>query len=401
MKLLTNSKEIQKEFKRLMNTYSEYYWAVAWAGYDFEFFELLKNNKTRIKKLVIGTSFDHTHPEFIREFIEHKNVKYVLSGGEVFHPKIYLFKDGENNLEMLIGSMNFTAAGFFKNTEDLVLITKGEDNKNTVYDNAMNFISENWNNSEYFTKEKLEEYRVSWQNQERRSGKYGKKKGKPVNQVIVMNYSWHDFISKVRAEPQHFEQRVKALAGIEKFFREKEHFHLLDNYKRKAIAGYLGKKDGIDWNYFGSMQGPGKFKQKIKENDIGISKALDKIPLSGEIKYEHYISFIQKFQQIDFGRRYMFSPATRLLAMKRPDNFICFNRKNEQKLCEDFGISKILTGDWNDRIQRYWDEIIQRIRDSYWWNTPQPTDKTELSIWKGRAAFLDALYYEDKILYRK
>ncbi len=390
MKLLTNSKEIQKEFKRLMKTYSEYYWAVAWAGYDFEFFELLKNNKNRIKKIVIGTSFDHTHPEFIREFIEHKNVKYVLSGGEVFHPKIYLFKDGENNWEILIGSMNFTAAGFFLNTEDLVLITKGEDNKNTVYDNAMNLISENWNNGEYFTKEKLEEYRVSWQNQERRSGKYGKKKGKPVNQVIVMNHSWHDFISKVRAESQHFEQRVKVLEGVGFFFREKEHFNELDEYKRKAIAGYLRKKDGIDWDLFGSMRGAGVFTHKIKENDIRISKALDKIPLLGEIKYEHYIAFIQKFQQIEFGGRYIFSPATRLLAMKRPDHFVCFDNKNKTKLCKDFGISSS-----NMTYERYWDEIIQRIRDSDWWDTPQPTDEKELSIWKGRAAFLDALYYED------
>ena len=209
----------------------------------------------------------------------------------------------------------------------------------------------------------------------------------------LMNYSWHDFISKISAESQHFKQRLKVLAGVEKFFREKDHFCSLDYYKRRAIAGCLREKDGINWPLFGSMRGAGVFTHKIKENDIRISEALDKIPLFGEIKYEHYIAFIQKFQEIDFGGRYIFSPATRLLAMKRPDNFVCFNNKNKTKLCKDIGTSSS-----NMTYKRYWEEIIQKIRDSDWWNTPQPTDEEELSIWKGRVAFLDALYYEGRLI---
>lgn len=44
---------------------------------------------------------------------------------------------------------------------------------------------------------------------------------------------------------------------------------------------------------------------------------------------------------------------------------------------------------------RYWDDIVERIFDSDWWQNPSPKNETEDKISKARAAFLDSLYYEE------
>ena len=94
-----------------------------------------------------------------------------------------------------------------------------------------------------------------------------------------------------------------------------------------------------------------------------------------------------------YGKKKMIRIATasRLLAMKRPDVFVCFDNENKSKLCKDFGITQS-----NMTYERYWDEIIERIFDSEWWNSPKPDENEKnIGIWRGRAAFLDSLYYEE------
>ena len=81
--------------------------------------------------------------------------------------------------------------------------------------------------------------------------------------------------------------------------------------------------------------------------------------------------------------------ATRLLAMKRPDVFVCIDNKNRSNLCKAFGIIQ-LGLDYG----RYWDEIIERIYDSHWWQNPDPKDSVENVVSDFRAAFLDSLYYD-------
>jgi len=82
--------------------------------------------------------------------------------------------------------------------------------------------------------------------------------------------------------------------------------------------------------------------------------------------------------------------ATRLLAMKRPDVFVCLDSKNRSALCKDFGVvqSKL-------DYDRYWNEIVERIFDSDWWINPKPKDDIEKDVSNSRAAFLDSIYYEE------
>ncbi|MFX5684784.1 hypothetical protein ABTE42_21900, partial [Acinetobacter baumannii] len=74
-------------------------------------------------------------------------------------------------------------------------------------------------------------------------------------------------------------------------FESVNHFNELTEDQRKFIAGIPNKLDiagAEDWGYFGSMKGAGIFKNKIKENDRNVSKALDQIPFAGQITKRHY-----------------------------------------------------------------------------------------------------------------
>ena len=59
-----------------------------------------------------------------------------------------------------------------------------------------------------------------------------------------------------------------------------------------------------------------------------------------------------------------------------------------------FGLNGVI--DYNDiDYNGYWNHIIERINDSEWWLNPTPRTKKEIKISKARAAFLDAIYYEE------
>ena len=401
MKLLIKTREIEKEFKRLINSYSEFFWASAWAGVDFECFTDLKRNKDKIRKILVGTSFDHTKPEFIREFMKTENVRFFRQKNGTFHPKIYLFQNNKSDWEMLIGSMNFTSGGFSDNTEVLALITQDDDDTNEIYDNARKLIDESWEKGGYFSEKELDAYKTAHKNQQARSGKHWKGKlGKSTHQL--KNTSWQEFVENVKTEkaggyPDIFKERLAVLDRAKELFREYPHFSSMEDSDRKGIAGFIGGKTCvIDWFLFGSMLYP-KFKQEINNNNEHISLALDNIPLEGEITKTHYENFLEEIKNAFPDGGLGIATASRLLTMKRPDVFICFDNKNRKKLCEEFGIKnsdefKKLT---ERTCERYWDEIIEKIRESGWWKSPKPENRTEIKIWNGRSAFLDALYYEE------
>lgn len=393
MKLLTTTREIEKEFKRLIKTYPEFYWASAWAGVGFDCFNELKRNKGKIKKIVIGTVSDNTNPDFIKTFMKTKNVRFIKNQRKgTFHPKIYLFQNSQGNWEMLIGSMNFTKGGFFDNTEVLALITRSDD-KDNIYEKAKRIIENSWEIGNYFSEEELEQYKIAWKNKQRLSGKYGRgRSGRPINRVEIMNTSWDGYVGRLRAEDARdtLYQRLALLGRANELFRQYVKFSSMSDVDRKRIAGFWERQpDGINWLFFGSMKGKGTFKNRINNNDQYISLALDKIPLEGEVTKKHYENYIREFRNV-FPEGNWIATSSRLLAIKRPDVFICFCNKNKRLLCREFGIRQ-----YEMTYERYWDEIIERIKDSDWWNSHQPEDETEKKMWTGRAALLDAIYYRE------
>jgi hypothetical protein len=120
--------------------------------------------------------------------------------------------------------------------------------------------------------------------------------------------------------------------------------------------------------------------------------ALDYIPLEGDVSLDHYQAFVKSFRTAFKGKTgggpEALATASRLLAMKRPDYFVCIDSKNKKELCRAFDLSQKIDYD------AYWESLCQRIHlRSAWWSTPEPKDPVGRRIWQGRTALLDALFY--------
>lgn len=206
--------------------------------------------------------------------------------------------------------------------------------------------------------------------------------------VELLSLSWTDFYARVRAEehpPGHplMQERLQVLRQVQKLFAQAVHFRDLDYVERRKIAG-LVKNSNPDFALFGSMQAVGLFKQAVRDNNEGISLALDEIPLAGDISRDHYQRFTDQFLK-SFKRSGM-ALASRLLAMKRPDTFVCVNNENREGL---FQALRLRPG---RDAAAYW-ALIERVRACSWWKSPPASAGDELEVWKARAAFLDALFY--------
>ena len=403
MKLITDQNDLEKEFLRLTKKYQSFYWAAAWAGINSKPFDTLKTTEHKIKKIVVGIHFYQTHPDFIETFQKNKNVRYILQPEGTFHPKIFLFTNGDGDWELLVGSGNFTNGAFTTNKEAAILLTHKDDTSKEIYKQAKEFIEQAWIDGENFKDKELEKYRATWKIQRPKnnslSGRYGssKRKSKPIHEVAIINKAWKEFITQVVNETSHgVQRRLRVIEIANKLFSGVQHFDQLQEEQRKFIAGIPNKlnvEGAEDWGYFGSMKGAGIFKNKIITNAANISIALDQIPLSGQITRKHFERFIRYYQQIFLNTRLEtannIATASRLLAMKRPDIFVCYDVENKANLSRDFGIVQT---DMN--YDRYWDDIVERIYDSEWWQNPEPANEIERKVSNARAAFLDSLYYE-------
>lgn len=398
MKFLCNSSEIESVLSKQLSTCKSVRWAVAWASCNTKLFSKLVESKDKIDQLVIGIHFYQTDPDFIEEFLDHPNVKFVMNPDGVFHPKLYLFEHDDGKWLCVTGSSNFTKGGLSTNSEVAVAFDNNDADANTSYvaiDTTLNdyFTAES---ARTLSKQELSAYRAMWKRQQRRleslSGTYTKttKKKKPKTSpldVPLFVMDWPQYYAAVSADTgtHTIAGRLSVLEKATSHFSNAEHFCDMDVDGRRGIAG-LTETEDTPWLWFGSMMGHGYFQQAINANDQSISDALDQIPLTGDVEETDYLRFLDifrpAFQKTGVGT------ATRLLAMKRPDYFVCLDNKNRRKLCEAFAIPK------NVGLDDYWGSVVARLTDSIWWNASEPNNPNEKRLWLGRAAFLDVLFYE-------
>ncbi len=406
MKLIADSRKLEEEFIRLQNSYNKYYWLTAWASASSSVFEKLSENKEKIEKIVVGIHFYQTDPDFIEEFLDTKNVKYIMQPSGTFHPKIFLFYNSDNDWEAIIGSANFTKAAFSTNTEASLLINSKDNNSDKVLFDIKEKINKIWSESDEFDIEKLNNYRNTFKNNRSKikslSGKYGttkKSQSKPIFLVPVANMTWDEFMDRVYSEKiekvdSPINERLRLLTNAQSLFKKVNSFSELNDDERKFIAGVRNKykaDEKIDWELFGNMSGSGTYSGRINKNDELISKALDEIPLNGQITKSHYNRFIMYWSEAFEGN--FIGTATRLLTMKRPDVFIPFDSANKKRLCKAFGIPQS-----SINYESYWDQIIERISDFNWCKNPEPKNEIEKKVSDYRVAFLDALYYDENTL---
>lgn len=295
----------------------------------------------------------------------------------------------------IIRSPNFTSAAFSDNIEIAVRLDSTSANARGTYDLLRRIINEHWSLGKQLTQDMLNKYRSIWElkKPERNSlaGAYGSKHrnpSTPTEEIELLTLTWSDFVSRVKHEEHDaFEMRVEVLRRARAYFRSKTHLANMEKEERRRIAGLPCRDSGTDWGYFGSMKGAGWFQKAINANDRNLSDAIDAVPSDGLVVRSDFDAFVRSFRK-SFPEGERVAVATRLMSMKRPDMFVCLDARNRSGLCKALGIPQS-----DMSFDRYWNEIIERVRDAVWWNAPRPSVDIEREMWLGRAAFLDSLYY--------
>ncbi len=391
MQIISNGKMLTRTLVKLLNDHNHIQFAVAWATCSNDVYKKIFYQKEKISQSVIGCHSYITEPQALVDYTKSKKVKFLIEPKGTFHPKIYIFSTGKN-WDIVIGSANMTNGGLKNNTE-LMLHISSNDTDHAFFEETSKQLDKYWERAKSITKKEAVKYANLYKLNNPKLSRiltpFSTMKAKPYIETDLIPMSWSKFFKKVQNDPHHgFNGRCNLLADIKEAFEEFGRFKEMPLGQRKMIAG-LPTDFHEYWAWFGSMQGAGYFHQAVNDNNPYLSTALDFIPITGKVSKMKYLKYIAEYTKAFPNGRDGISTATRLLAMKRPDLFVCLDGANKKALCKDFGVTaSTLT------YEKYWDEIIVRIMDSVWWNQKKPNRKLQRKVRKVRAAMLDAIYYE-------
>lgn len=409
MQILSSANEIEKSICTFIEKFENISMSVAWASDKSEAFKVLTSdkNKSKIQSSTVGLHFYQTHPNFIKEFLGDEKVKFYKQSEGVFHPKIYLFWNDEDDWICLIGSANFTLSALTKNSE---IMTMFDVNDKVDFQSIKNIIDGYYQESEVFKNEDFKGYYNIWNQKSRQKQNLDDSSPnviqKPLYKSSILSLNWDEYYLLLLEKGNYLDERLNLLAKAREYFNQST-FKNMREEQRKNIAGANKISDGIkDWRLFGRMPIP-VFLGRLVTDDSQlqyISDSLELVPFDGEISVKNYSEFLYYFKVADkavkdiddkyekAGWGYGVSPMTRLLSMKRPDEFFCLTGANQLSLMENFGIKKEIIK--TKSYERYWNEIIEPVRQSPWYNSDKPTDLKELQVWNGRVALMDALFYK-------
>ncbi|WP_027037088.1 phospholipase D family protein [Mesorhizobium ciceri] len=390
-----NTEALRRRLQSFIEEYSEFHWAVAW-GACSPLSERLFEHRTKFRNVTFGVAFSQTDPDIVDALVGVPNA-YVATKFPrgTYHPKVYGFRRGKW-AAAIIGSANFTHGGLGHNHEAAVAIIGTAEERALV--DILQFAETSANYGQEVTKAYAAAYRASC----KRAAGLPKPPRNPVPTMTdaanaeLLTMEWADYLRRMRASRAHNVGQSLELLGIaRRWFAEKLSFANFSPPRRKAVAGIIGKYQKTDaeldrdWGWFGSMRGMGDFANRIENNDRSLARAIDGIPRSGEVTRPQYERFCVLFRQAFAGsaRTGGVPTATRLLAMKRPDTFLCVCRPNIVAAADALGFARTTLD-----LDNYWERVVEPIRLSVWYNVDKP-DGTNGELWEARAAMLDVLFY--------
>ena len=391
---------LKKTLLRLIAKHEQIYMAVAWA-HSGPVADKLIENKHKFKSVTIGLDFCASDPDFVDALREVPNAYVFKKSGACFHPKIYLFRTGQN-AEAIVGSANFTAGGLGSNIEACLHVSceGGE----AVISELVTTLDSYARYRQPVTKQLADAYR--------RQVQIAASSPRPPSPVLpseitdfqridskLLKMDWPAYIRKVKRDPNHiFEIRMRFLRYVQTLFARKQSFTGLTTPEWKAVGGIVHpdavagsglEKHQIGW--FGSMQGSGSFTNLIVNRDKRIARAVDSIPPRGSVSRSDYDKFCDLFIAAFAGsaRTGRYPTATRLLAMKRPDVFVCVNNGNKSGLAEALHFSPSTLA-----LENYWERVIEPVKMARWYNSTRPIG-IEAEVWDCRVALLDTIFFSE------
>lgn len=227
-----------------------------------------------------------------------------------------------------------------------------------------------------------------------------------------------DFIEQ-QSSLHALDERLRLLSYIDDI-RQKPLADLLVE-DRLAFAGkHTSAHDSSLYNFdiewFASTKGAKVFHVLLAQSPEKFDMALAHIPLTGDVTFEHYQKFVNDYQKIFQEcpseeeaaeklaiNKAPLTAATRLLAMRRPDQFIALNNNKIDIICQGLSIVKLKNTDFSS----YWHDLIGTLRTFAWWNQAEPelfiegdvegqtSENRELMLWKNRAVLIDLFLFAD------
>jgi HKD family nuclease len=399
---LLNAEAMQAKLNHLINGHSEIQIAVAW-GYNGKLTDLLMENKRKFRSVIFGLNGFATSPDLVERLIDTKNAFIAKADKGIFHPKLYLFRTG-TRAEAIVGSANFTNGGLGLNHEACLHIEGLA--KDEIFDQIQLELSRYDALKQRVTQILADSYRRQFDAARKRRGQRDpilpdeKKNGNGFTSSLAM-MNWDKFAATAKIDPHHnFKRRIKLLREIQRLFASVGRFSDLSPAEWKGIAGTLGTAEketaglGLhDWAWFGSMGGNGDFASLIGRQDRKLAAALDSIPRKDPVRLEDFDEYCRRFREafLDANAQHIgeYPTATRLLAMKRPDTFVCANGKNKANLAKALNFAPTTL-----KLENYWDRVIAPIQSSPWYNAPRPQG-SDSELWDYRVAMLDTIYYDE------
>jgi len=217
---------------------------------------------------------------------------------------------------------------------------------------------------------------------------------KSISQCL--DFSWAQYNLQLQSLPKRYQlsASLKLLAEADRLLNQQADLLNSSVTERMLLAGYADLSTQKDYNFdiqnLGGVSGFASFKKLIKSDRTGLNKLMKIIPNTGVVDGWHYLQFIDTYQQwfTDNGYKQAYLlPVTRLLAMKRPDQFIPLNDETCPIICNAFTIKPLKKQDF----KRYWDQIISRIHQTEWFKIFQPMDPSQLPFHRGRVAFFERM----------
>lgn len=395
---LVNASSTARRLSGLIRKHDRIWIAVAWGGIT-SVAETLLANSEKFESILLGVDFSSTEADLLDRLADVPNAYVAKNRPGCFHPKIFYFESG-TKAEAIIGSANFTKGGLGGNLE------AGVHAKGSVEDPFFAQVRDQLEAYAYLRLPITPELARSY----RRQAKAAASKPRAKNPILpddrrawermnspLATMEWKDFVEDARRDLYHnFKKRMKLMRAIQQIFSRTPSFARLTVAEAKGIAGVLGKgeakKEGmadLNWGWFGSMGGAGAYAELIGLENPALAAALDAVPRRGDVtkdQFEDYVSaFTAAFE--DSARTARLAPATRLLAMKRPDVFVCVNGGNKS------GLAKALCfAPTTIKLENYWERVIEPIRQAPWYTAPRPAGR-DMELWDARVAMLDAIYY--------
>lgn len=398
---LLDARGTARVLRRMIGEHDRIRIAVAW-GYNGPLADLLLENRDKFVSVIFGLNGFATSPDLIDRLVKMRGAYVAKAASGIFHPKIYYF-ESEDMAEAIVGSANFTNGGLGRNFETSVHF------RGSPGEEIFGEIRATLGRCEALRQSVTEKLAQSY----RRQHDIACASRGPRNPVLPEDgkdwdrlnaplaiMEWDVFAARARRDRYHgYDRRISLLRAVQRRFAATASFRDMSVFEWKAICGTIGevdkavaKLDDHEWGWFGSMGGNGDFANRVGERNSKLAEAVDAIPRSEEVTQGDYEQFCKAFEKAFAGAHHGggVPTASRLLAMKRPDQFVCVNGKNRVNMAKALAFAPTTLS-----LESYWERVIEPIRLAPWYNAPRPNDENR-DLWDYRAAMLDAIYYDAK-----